>query len=215
MKLSITLLESNQVIQAHILEALKGHLNQALVRIAAPIGTKIKAAITDSLRREPEYFSLTQGELRLEFGIPDAGAVDTVINQLVNTLVVNTQPLAVTGRGLSGGISFTMMSSDTLGDVIYDPAAQVTDEARGYTLPWLSWLLLKGNTAIVKAYSVKLGSYPTSSRTGGAIMVESQSDWRVPTNFAGSSQSNWTTRAVDAAESSILEILQTSIGNIL
>lgn len=42
-----------------------------------------------------------------------------------------------------------MMKSDDLGGVIYDDIANVTDN-QGQSLPWLEWLLLRNNQAIIK-----------------------------------------------------------------
>jgi hypothetical protein len=82
--------------------------------------------------------------------------------------------------------------------------ASVHDPKGGYTLPWLEWLLFKGTQTIVKNYSVKMGQNPFS-RSGMAIMVESNKNWRVPSEFAGSVSSNWMSRSVDKVEDKIQE----------
>lgn len=67
---------------------------------------------------------------------------------------------------------------------------------RGYQLPWLKWLLVEGTKPIVKNYAVKFGPNK-SSRTGMAVMVNSSSNWSVPSEFAGTISSNWISRAID------------------
>ena len=89
-------------------------------------------------------------------------------------------------------------------------AAQVIDTKRGYSLPWLEWLLLKNNKVIVNNYDVKLGPN-INSRTGNAIMVSSNNNWRVPPQFAGSQASNWTTRAIERVDKQIESIIQKAI----
>jgi hypothetical protein len=78
-------------------------------------------------------------------------------------------------------------------------------------LPWLEWLLLYGGKIIVRDYRVKMGSN-NRSRTGMAVMVESSgSNWRVPTEFAGTSNNNWVTRAINKIDNKILDILETEL----
>jgi hypothetical protein len=42
-------------------------------------------------------------------------------------------------------------------------------------------------------------------------MVESDSSWRVPAEFAGTEKNNWTTRAVERIEKSLLSLIQTTM----
>jgi hypothetical protein len=163
---------------------------------------------------EPEYASLKGGKLRYELGISNTSNVDMVIDSLVNTLNIQSNPITYSSRSLSGGISLTMMKSDDLGGVINTQEAFVDDAQRGYSLPWLEWLLLKGNTILVYNYEVKLGSNP-KSRTGNAIMVSSKQNWRIPTEFVGSEKNNWTTRAVAAAEYAIIAIIEKEIKDLI
>jgi hypothetical protein len=76
-------------------------------------------------------------------------------------------------------------------------------------LPWLEWLLLKGNSIIVRNYNVKYGQNPRS-RSGDAIMIDSTSSWRVPPEFAGTTRDNWTTRALNRVDKDINRIIQQS-----
>jgi len=72
-------------------------------------------------------------------------------------------------------------------------------------------LLLYGGQIIVRNYRVKMGSN-RASRTGMAIMVESPGDsWRVPPEFAGTSNNNWVTRALSKIDDKILDIIQLEI----
>ena len=41
------------------------------------------------------------------------------------------------------------------------------------------------------------------SRSGMALMVESNKNWRVPSEFAGSPSNNWASRALDKIEDKI------------
>jgi len=147
-------------------------------------------------------------------GIADTSSVDLVIQKLVDTLTITNNGTKISRSFLSSGFSLTMMKSDDLNGVIGDQVALVVDKNRDYELPWLQWLLLRGNEVIVQNYSVKIGPNP-ASRTGNAIMVQSNRNWRVPPEFVGTQTNNWTTRAIAAAETEILQALQSAIRNSL
>lgn len=210
MKISLSLLESNSQIKQNILDSIETILNQAMNKITNSLPDKIKNLVKDALRTEPEYQSLINGKLRLEFGIDNVSNVDIVIDRLVNTLNITTNPVKKTNNTISGNISLTMMKSDDFNGVLSDSAAIVQDNARGYSLPWLQWLLLEGNNIIVKKYDVELGTYP-GSRSGGAIMVSSNKSWRVPPEFVGTQRNNWTTRAISKIDDKIMNLMKKEI----
>lgn len=214
MRFDIKLIESNSEITRVILQALQSHINRNLSTVSSSVIPKIKGIVADALRAEPEYASLTAGKLKYELGIDSSTAVDNIVNKLVDTIELDLQPVSSSSRSLSGGFTIRMMKSDDLDGVIADADAFVNDQKRGYQLPWLEWLLLRGNDTIVSNYSVKIGNNP-NSRTGNAIMVSSASNWRVPTEFVGTSSNNWTTRAIASANSSIAKAMEQSIKDIL
>lgn len=206
----MSILESDSQIRALILEAMREHMQQAVDSSSKDIINQIKIIVADALKTEPEYESLKSGTLRYELGIPDTGVVDIIVDKMVNTLSLNSKPIGTTNFGLSGGYELTMIKSDDINGILDSEEAVVNDAARGYVLPWLRWLLLEGNKPIVKSYEVKL-TPSKSSRTGMAIMVESNKNWRVPAEFSGSISNNWTTRAIEKTEKSILEAIRLSV----
>ena len=205
MNLSLSILETNSTISKMILDALRIELDRVMQKSAKEIPIKIKPLLSDALKQEPEYSSLKSGKLRFEFGIPDAGAVDDVVEKIANTITINASPIKI-----SGGFTLTAIKTDDINGIINDPSSIVEDTIRGHSLPWLEWLLFKGNQTIIKGYDVKLGPN-NNSRTGNAIMVSSNGNWRVPAEFAGTTSNNWTTRAVERLESSIYKIIQSTV----
>jgi hypothetical protein len=210
MNLSLSILETNSAISKMILDALRIELDRTMQKSAKELPLKIKPLLSDALKQEPEYSSLKSGKLRFEFGIPDAGAVDDVVEKIANTITINASPLKISGSSLSGGFTLTAIKTDDINGIINDPSAIVEDTTRGHSLPWLEWLLFRGNQTIVKGYDVKLGPND-NSRTGNAIMVSANNNWRVPAEFAGTSSNNWTTRAVERLESNIYKIIQSTV----
>jgi hypothetical protein len=210
MNLSLSVLETNSSIRKMILDCLSIELDRTMQKSAQQLPSKIKPLLLDALKQEPEYSSLKSGKLRFEFGIPDSGDIDDVVEKIASTLNVSASPVKISGAGLSGGFTLTAIKTDDINSIINDPSAIVQDTTRGYSLPWLEWLLFKGNQTIIKGYSVKFGPN-NNSRTGNAIMVSSNSSWRVPAEFAGTISNNWTTRAVERLESTIYKIIQSTV----
>jgi len=214
MKFTLNLLESNDTVYRLVLEEIKKKIEIAVNKAIPTISTDIKNKISTALRDQPEYISLMTGKLKAEFGIPDSSTIESVIEGLVNSLVIEKQPITIRSRaGIFGGIKLTMMKSDDLNGLIYTDIASVIDED-GYSLPWLKWLLLEGSNTIVKNYSVQYGASPYS-RSGLAVMKPSSSDWSVPSEFSGTEKDNWTTRAVNSVEQDVYAILQNNIEKYL
>jgi hypothetical protein len=209
MKFDIRILESNSQIASAIIHSIKDVISGAIKKSMNKIIDGTKEIVSESLRQEPEYGSLMSGKLKADFGIPNSSVVQRVVDALADTITVSDIPITANKNGLRGGFVLTMMKSDDLNGVIYQDIANVSD-IKGYTLPWLEWLLLQNNSPIIKNYEVKYGPSPYS-RSGLGIMVPSDDDWRVPPEFAGSQENNWTTRAVDRSEAQIYKLIQQSI----
>jgi len=209
MNLSLKILETDSQIRNLILQEIKKVVDNSISKSIPKIINEIKPVVESALKSEPEYQSLINGKLKAELGIPDSSQVDSVINLMVNTLKINYVSTNIGNLGLSGGFQLTMLESSTLGGVIASTPAYVTD-IKGYSMPWLEWLCLKNNALIVRNFDVKYGSDP-NSRTGMAIMVPSNNSWRVPPEFAGSQDKNWTTRAIERVESQVYSIIQKNI----
>jgi hypothetical protein len=210
MNLSLDIAESNSVIRKMILDSLRVELDRVFQKSAKDLPSKIKPLLSDALKQEPEYSSLKSGKLRFEFGIPDSNSIDDVVEKIADTLTIDPSPVKISNVGLSGGFTLTAIKTNDINGIINDPSAIMEDTTRGYSLPWLEWLLFKGNQTIIKGYSVKLGPN-NNSRTGNAIMVTSNSSWRVPAEFAGTVSDNWTTRAVERLELNIYKIIQSTV----
>jgi hypothetical protein len=208
MKFSLKLLESDTEIRSQILNAMKSDLDAALTATARSIKQDIFEIVKDALETEPEFSSLIAGELRKEFGIQDTSNVQIAVNNIANSIIIDKTPVSINNTGISGGLKISIINNRDYGGALGDASALVVDDQRGYSLPWLEWLLLKGNQIIVRDFSVKFGSN-ANSRSGDAIMVPSSSSWRVPPEFAGTITDNWTTRALSKIDDKITNIIQT------
>lgn len=211
MKISIKLLESDAEVSRQIFEEIKKQISGAILASKTSIVSEIKVLIVKSLMSEPEYQSLKSGILRAELGIQDVSTVDDIVNKLSETVELVDSPITISPKGgLKGGFKLVAVESETISGLISDTNAFVNDDIRGYKLPWLEWLLLKGGEKIIQNHEVEFGSSPYS-RSGMAIMKESSSSWRVPPQFAGSKSNNWTTRALSKIDNDIRDIIISNI----
>lgn len=207
MKLSLKLIESDSAISSKILESIKPLMDQAFKKALPRIKIRISEEMKKALMSEPEYQSLISGQLKYEFGIPVQQKVNNIIDLWVSNISTTYKGVRAGTRGLVGGLSLDMIKS-SYDDVLGSDSAIVVDSLSGVVLPWLEWLLLYGNKIVIRDYRVQFGSN-SRSRTGMAIMIESKgSNWRVPTQFAGTISNNWVTRAMDKLDDKILDILE-------
>ena len=201
MNISIKLLESDSQIRQSILSSLKPEVDILVSKSVPKISSVIKDLFKEALVNEPEYVSLKSGRLKYEFGLPQEVDVDDVVSIISNSVNVNLVQSKISSGSINIGIKIEFFER-TGEPAINSPNAFVTDTEGGYSLPWLEWLLLKGTAPIVNNYSVVLGPNKFS-RTGMALMVQSNKNWKVPSEFAGSSSNNWASRALDKIEDKI------------
>lgn len=214
MKFSLKVIESEKDISKLILDHLTDQINKIIDKSLPSITQNIQALVKEALISEPEYASLKAGTLRAEFGISNTENIDLIIDGMINTISITRNPIKSSNNGLKGGFKLTMIKSDDINGLIYTDIGSVNDSEKGYNLPWLEWLLLQGNKTIIKNYSVSYTSNPRS-RSGLALMVESNSNWRVPSNFSGTQNNNWTTRAISKINDKIIQVIQNNIEKYL
>lgn len=207
MKFSLKLVESESIIRSQILNTLKDQINIALTATVNDVRREVVELVKNALETEPEFSSLISGELRREFGISDTSNVQIAVSNIANSILIEKTPVSINNAGLSGGLKISLINNQDYGGALSDESGQVVDNTRGYSLPWLEWLLLKGNQIIVRDFEVKLGANPRS-RSGDAVMVPSSSNWRVPPQFAGTVRENWTTRALSKIDDKIINIIK-------
>lgn len=206
MKFNLKLLDSDSSIKDAILKELKAVLDKTLIKTLDKSEPKIRILFRAALRNEPEYNSLIGGDLRRQFGIEDVSNVDRAIDKIISYTQFSINRITTNAYGLSGGIKLTIVPRD-LNGIIDDSSAFVMDSERGYNLPWLEWLLTRGGQIIVKNFEVRYGT-SNRSRSGDALMISSDINWRVPAEFAGTVNNNWITRALSTIEDKIVKTLE-------
>jgi len=210
MKLSLKILESNKSVYSAILNALLPLVEDFMNNASETIKKEVPIVVQNSILNSPEYDALVAGQLKYEFGIPDAGAkVNSLLNHWISNMSINYTKPVITNNTIKSSFSINMINSD-FSDVLYKEFSFVIDNKNGYSLPWLRWLLLEGNSILVSKYEVLFGSN-RNSRTGFAVMTPSTRSWKVPSVYSGTENDNWITRSLDSAKDQIYSILEKSL----
>jgi hypothetical protein len=207
---SIKLLESNQEIYKKILAALLPDIRKYMLKAKNKLTTNLKPIIKNLIESSPEYNSLLFGQLKYEFGIPNSEEkLSRLLDVWTNNIQITFEQPKVTNNRITTSLSIFMIKSN-FSDVIYQDFASVLDKERGYSLPWLKWLLLDGRKVIVPKYEVVIGPNKYS-RTGMAVMKKSTKFWKVPSEYSGTERNNWITRAIDSAQDQIQQEIEKAI----
>lgn len=206
MQLKLKILEDNATITNSILTAMlpevTSYMNNGVNLIKQKLPLIIQVAIIDT----PEYESILSGQLKYEFGIPNSSSkLAGLLNIWSSNILYTYNKPSITGNKITASFSAQTIKAD-FSDVLYTDYASMTDSLRGYSLPWLEWLLLEGNKIIISKYNVVMGPNKFS-RTGEAVMAPSNKSWKVPSQFSGTISDNWITRAIDNAEADIKTLL--------
>lgn len=213
MKISLKIIESERDIALKIANALIPDVRKFMSKAMDVVKKELPSIVNNAIINTPEYASLSNGKLRYEFGIPDVQQkLAGLLNIWSQTVSVVYSPPVISGGGqIRSKFSASMIKVD-FSDVLFTEYAEVYDNERGYKLPWLQWLLLEGNKTIVSNYSVVIGPNK-KSRTGFAIMRPTSKAWKVPSEFSGTQNDNWITRAIDQTEDQVNQLLQKALGS--
>jgi|694.fasta_scaffold00279_8 hypothetical protein len=205
MNITVKLVDSTPDITKAILGSIRDYLDPKIKQAASKTSEKLPKLVSEALRQEPEYLSLLSGQLKAELGLASSSDVEAVIEAISSSIELKTQSLSANRSGIKGGFTINMIRAKDAGGVIGLDIAKIND--KGYSLPWLQWLLFAGNEVLIKNYKVEFGPDP-NSRSGLAIMKpSSSSSWRVPPEFVGSEENNWITRAITRIENNVYDLI--------
>lgn len=191
----------------HIVKEVKSRISSSINNITESIEVAIQKLVQIKLHNAPEVDSLAGGKLRYHFGLIDgASRISNIIDAWADSIEVKY----VSSLGSLGGIQITMTKGET--DVLDMPESFFETE-KGTRLEWLKWLLMEGDTRIVSNYNFHPGK---RGRAGGGIMVSRQSgSWGVPSEFAGTLNNNFATRALEGLHDEIDVIVRREITKVI
>lgn len=202
----IVIKESNNELERRALASSQEKIKQIFQKAKVKIHAEVINLVVEALSSSPEIKSLQSGKLRSDFGLPD-DVTQEVIYAIANSTYVYFRDFQFTKANVNNILSIYIQPADFKNLLNSDFAMVQTD--KGQSLPWLRWLLLEGDAIIINQYHVSSGSYPTS-RTGEAIMVP-KGVFKVDSNFSGTAEDNFITRALDRYEERISEIVRNNL----
>jgi len=203
--LSIELLDSNKEIEEKVNAAIINILNKEISKGSKSAEQDLLDLIFEWIREQPEIDSLraegVQNSLNATFGLLPGqanAAINHIKKAVVGSIVINIKKF---DKNYKGGINFYIQPEDFNNLLALNSGyIQNTDQA----LPWLDWLLLKGDSVIIVGYTY----IPTrGGRSGGGIMGAGSS-WRVDPRFSGTANNNFITRALYGREREIQKIFE-------
>lgn len=190
MALRIILTESSKQIEAKILKALAQDINKNFSKKINLVKDTFSRNIYDAIISCPEMNSVSNGLLKIDFGLLFDPVVAIAI-AAANSIVVSYKP--VNTKLTSGGFNITVQPLDYLNLLSLPEAVNITE--KGVTLPWLEWLLTYGDSIIIVDFGVK---YTRNGRTGGGYMSPEAKPFKVNAMFSGTVDNNFITRAINA-----------------
>ena len=203
--LSIELLDSNKEIEEKVNATIINILNKEISKGSKSTNEDLLNLIIKWIREQPEIDSLraegVQNSLNATFGLlpgQASVAINHIIKAVAGSIVINIKKF---DKNYKGGINFYIQPEDFNNLLALNSGyIQNTDQA----LPWLDWLLLKGDSVIIVGYTY----IPTrGGRSGGGIMGAGSS-WRVDPRFSGTANNNFITRALSGREREIQKIFE-------
>lgn len=206
LKGKIIIKDSNEKIEKNFLSASEKELKTIFQSAKPKIESAIKNLVLSALLNCPEIKSLQSGQLRLDFGLP-IDPTNEIITAVVNSTYVYFKNFRFTKYTVKNVFSIYIQPSD-FRNLIDNAYANVITE-QGEVLSWLEWLLTAGDAVVISGYSVEYGPNK-NSRTGAAVMVP-VGFFKVDSQYSGTVENNFITRALQGKENEISEIIRKNL----
>lgn len=214
MKFTVEIAESSDKLNRLALKAFQKKMSKIMIKASREITREVRKLIKSSIRDQPEYSSLDNGELAAHFGLKNGRQkIERIIDIWAGNFIVK-QTKATVGSGL---VSFKMeikaVRSD-YSDVLTEEAATVRTK-KGDILPWLEWLLKFGDRVIIRDFEIDFNPI-SGTRSGQAYMrKKAGGTWSVPPQFSGTQRNNFVTRAFKDLDSKLENIIKKAIKNAM
>ena len=180
--------QTKAAIGKEIDKELAKQVNAKLTKIKPFITRQFRSVITTSLLNSPEVNALAGGDLKAEFGL-DFDPTQELVAAIMATLDVQVKSVTKTRKG---GITVLLQPND-YSNLLSQPWA--SQAIRNGSIPWLEWLLTLGDSIIISDYGVEFGNFP-DSRSGLAKMATEVAPYKVNSQYSGTVDSNFITRAI-------------------
>ncbi len=188
MEISFKILDSDADITNKIKKVLDAKLQQILKKTKTPLENAIRIVFGEAIKKSPTVQALiNDDDFRGAMGVVDPeNDIEYLVKYINANVVVGLTPDGMKIFLLRPGYS----------EIADDPKFIITEKTRE-ALPWLKWLLERGDDIIIQDYRVKR-SESKASRTGLAIMVAGEGTFfRIPPQYSGTEENNFITKEGD------------------
>ncbi len=193
-------------------------LNIRLVKTVNPIRKRVRDLLRELFELSNTVQQLRDGLLKHELGVASSDeAANAIIERICDSVEVEFKKITI-GSSVGGGIEIRAVLSD-FSDVLEIPEGSYINEAdtihKGELIPWLEWLLTRGTAVLVYGYYFNPVSH-NKSRSGFGLMKEGNENWDIESQYAGTEQDNFITRAINEENSKdkITEIVQEEVKRV-
>ena len=208
-RLIVAIQESDAVISKRIKQAMYADVTKKFRKAQPVIQNALKIEVAKWLSNSPELQSILTGSLRGDFGIVSpSGPVSAIIESVSESVDIEYRALT---PSLAGTVLSIRIQPKNLSNILGIIPPVVTE--KGESLPWIEWLLKRGDDIIISDYHVVEGDH---GRTGMATMKPggNYKVSRVNPSFSGTEDDNFVTRALDGKEMEIANILASSLRRV-
>lgn len=209
--ITIKLIEKPSQIEEKINKALAEEINLRLFKAQANIITAAKNLTSEWISLQPEMISLASNDqfsLAGQLGIYAGSGLS--ITSIIRTAISNSISIKFKkfSNKLIGGFELNFQPSDFI-NLLSLPQAVVN--YKDGVLPWLDWLLKRGDTIIVANYA-----YNASTGLGrsGLGNMKPGGSFRIPPQYSGVESNNFITRALIGSkqEEAITKLFKKALG---
>lgn len=182
------------------------------------------------------YNSLLYGDLTHELGFPQGEAprmVDAILDKVADSIIVIPR-LPKSGKEKTIIMSFKIVTKSLPGitdlpEAEVDTGKTVSNDISNdfgsfgaaplsRKLPWVDWLLFRGNNYLIFNYEY-VDVVDPDSRSGKGLMIRNENEnWKVPSEYSGTRNSNWITRTlednIDFVKAEYLKIINNHMAKI-
>ena len=191
MSISVKLLETTKEIEQKINAAIADQLNDVLAKNLSYIQKElIFKYIPSWIQSQPEIQAISNGELSGPFGItlPTLNIANAISNAVCQSTSISLKKYnnKLAGGGLEINVQpvdFSNILSLPEGHTIYEDG----------DLHWLQWMLIRGDETIIVGYEYNPQTGLGRSKLGN---MKKGNSFRVPPQYAGTSDNNFITRAL-------------------
>jgi len=211
--LGLVIRETDKQIESRIKRALYKSINRRIRKAINKVRIKLEQMVVKWLLNSPEIHSLMSNSLNSlkgDFGLENpAGDVAAIIAAVQSSVEVVQIPAKPT---LSGYVMKVQIQPKSMKNVLSNVQSQMTE--KGESLPWIEWLLLKGDAIINTEYHVR--PMMGSGRSGLATMTKpgSYTVGRVNPAYSGTKDDNFITRALEGREIDVAKALVKGLESI-